>query len=88
LICGVLVYCEDQTGLPMTQSGLLEDRSLSGVGISVAYPVGIGTKIRIRGRQRELVGIVRHCRAKGTSYFVGIRLDEQDAGWASFGVGL
>ncbi len=88
LICRVSVFCEDREGFPVTQDGLLEDRSLSGVGISVPDPIAIGSKVKVRGRSRELAGTVRHCRFKGPNYFVGIRLDTEDVTWNSIGVGL
>ncbi len=80
--------CEDEFGFPVTRAGLLEDRSLSGFGISVPEPIAIGTKVKVRGRLRELSGIVRYCRPKGVTYLVGIRLDETDEEWSSFGAGL
>lgn len=88
LICGITVRYEDEEGLPKTQAGLLEDRSLSGVGISLTYPIAIGSKVKIQGRVHALDGIVRHCRPKGANYFVGIRLDQEDVTWNKFGAGL
>jgi hypothetical protein len=88
LICRISVICEDRDGFPTTQFGLLEDRSLSGAGFSVPDAIAIGSKVRIRGRLRELAGIVRYCRPKGANYLVGIRLDGGDVEWASFGAGL
>jgi hypothetical protein len=88
LICRISVLWEDQAGFATRQFGLLEDRSLSGVSICVPEPIAIGTKVTIRGRRRELVGIVRYCRPKGPDYFIGVHLEEGDAGWASFGAGL
>jgi hypothetical protein len=88
LICRISVSWEDQAGLPAMQVGLLEDRSLSGVGLCVPKPIAVGTKVKIRGRRRELAGIVQHCRPEGTEYFIGVRLDERDLGWAGIGAGL
>jgi hypothetical protein len=82
------VLCEDEVGFPTIQFGLLEDRSLSGFGISVPAPIAIGSKVKIRGRLRELDGIVRYCRPEGKTYLVGVRLDQGDKAWASFGAGL
>jgi len=88
LICGITVRYEDEEGFPKMQAGLLEDRSLSGVGISVTYPIAIGSKVKIQGRVRGLDGIVLYCRPKGANYFVGIRLDHEDLTWNQFGAGL
>lgn len=87
-MCRISVFWDDQDGCPTTQYGLLEDRSLSGIGISVPEPIAIGTQVKIKGRLRELAGIVRYCRPKGANYAVGIRLDTKDVGWASIGAGL
>jgi hypothetical protein len=68
---------------------MLEDRSRSGAGISVNKPIPVGAKVKIRGKRRELVGIVRYCRREEFNYFVGIHYDgAEDAAWASFGAGL
>jgi PilZ domain len=80
-ICRICIYWKDQDGLPKVQSGLVEDRSLSGLGITVPDPIPIGTKVQVRGRAKELLGSVRHCRAKGINYLIGIRLDDEDADW-------
>lgn len=88
LICGITVRYEDDQGLPTMQAGLLEDRSLSGIGISLTYAIAIGSKVKIQGRVRQLDGIVQYCHAKGASYFVGIRLDHEDVIWNQFGAGL
>jgi len=44
--------------------------------------------VKIRGRTRELEGIVRYCRPKGANYFVGISLDNEDVTWNHVGAGL
>ncbi len=68
--------------------GLLEDRSRHGVNICVSEPIAVGTKVTIRGRVRELDGVVRHCRYAAGKYFIGIRLDQEDPHWDRFGAGL
>jgi hypothetical protein len=87
-ISRISVAWEDQDGCPVNQTGLLEDRSRSGVGISVHAPIPVGTKVKIRGRVRELAGIVRHCRLHGEEYLVGLWLDKEDLSWKRFGAGL
>ena len=88
LICRITVCWENEEGYITSQAGLLEDRSRSGVGITVLDPIAIGAKVRIRGRVQELAGTVRHCRLKGAKYFIGIQLEHEDATWNRFGVGL
>jgi hypothetical protein len=75
-MCRVAVNWEDQTG-PKTQTGMLEDRSPSGAGISLRKPIPAGTKVKIQENNRELAGIVRYCRPEEFGYFLGVRLDGQ-----------
>ena len=84
----ISIAWDDEDGSPRTQSGVLEDISLSGAGVCVNKPIPAGTKVRIRGKHRELAGTVRHCRTEEFQYFVGIQLDVADEEWLSFGGGL
>jgi hypothetical protein len=88
LLTRITTVCDGEEGYPVVQWGLLEDRSLSGVGISVPGAIPVGTKVTIRGRRRELAGIVRYCRLQGAKYLVGVKLDQEDATWDRFGSGL
>ncbi len=87
-MCRISVAWTDHRGIQQSQTGLLEDRSLAGAGISVIHPIPVGTKVTFRGRKRELVGTVRYCRRARHNYLVGIRLDERDEAWATIGAGL
>ena len=87
-ICRISALWFDEEGAINSLTGLLEDRSRFGVGISVPEPIAVGTRVRICGRVRELRGIVRHCRYKSGKYFVGVHLDAEDKTWDRFGVGL
>jgi hypothetical protein len=87
-MCRISVAWTDHKGIQQTQAGLLEDRSLTGAGISVIHPIPVGTKVTFRGRKRELAGIVRYCRRGRLNYQVGIRLDQTDEAWATIGAGL
>jgi hypothetical protein len=84
-MCRISVVWVDRVGSSRTQPGLLEDRSRSGVGITVTESIPVGTKVKIRGRQRELVGTIRYCRDGGLKYLIGILLDEADKTWNTFG---
>lgn len=88
LICRISATWMDEEGTLFNLAGLLEDRSRSGVGISVPEPIAVGTRVRIRGRVRELRGMVRHCRYWRGKYFVGVLLEDQDKSWDRFGIGL
>jgi len=87
-MCRISVAWEDADGSPKTQAGVLEDRSPNGAGVCVNKPVPVGTKVKIKGRRRELTGVVRHCRTEEFKYFVGIQLDAADSEWDSLGGGL
>lgn len=87
-MCRISVAWTDREGAQQTQTGLLEDRSLAGAGISVNHPIPVGTKVKFRGRKRELAGIVRYCRRGRINYLIGVRLDERDEAWATIGAGL
>jgi len=88
LICRVFALWTDGEGTLTRLPGLVEDRSRYGISLCVPEPIEIGTKVKIRGRQRELEGTVRHCRAAEGKYFIGIQLDKEDASWDRFGAGL
>lgn len=88
LICRIFALWMDEEGTLVNLAGLLEDRSRSGIGISLSEPIAVGTRVRIRGRAREFGGIVRYCRYQGGKYFIGIRLDDEDKSWDRFGIGL
>jgi hypothetical protein len=87
-ICGVHALWTDQEGTVTRLAGLVEDRSRYGVSICVPEPIEIGTRVKIRGRNRELEGTVRHCRYTAGKYCVGIHLDREDSAWDRFGAGL
>ena len=84
----ITAVCDGQDGPAVIQRGLLENRSLAGVAISVPNRIAIGTKVKIRGTKRELAGVVRNCRLEGPRYLVGVALDQEDVDWDGFGPGL
>src|SRR5579862_4977099 len=81
-LCRVTVDWEKHGTAIQSQSGLLEDRSRSGAGISVDNPIPVGANVKIRGRHRELAGVVRHCRREDMRYILGIQYREADVTWA------
>jgi len=88
LLCRISALWNDRYGSSKSLSGLLEDRSRSGIAISLPEPIAIGTKVTIRGRRRELAGTVRYCLFTGAEYSLGVQLDGQDLDWDRFGAGL
>lgn len=87
-ICRIFALWTDEEGTVTRLAGFLEDRSRYGLSICVSEPIEIGTRVTIRGRTRELDGTVRHCRYTAGKYFIGIHLDQEDASWDRFGLGL
>jgi len=87
-LCRITITWESETDGLKSQSGLLEDRSRSGAGVSVDDPIPVGTAVKIRGRKRELSAIVKYCYPKNMRYLVGVRYDEVDEGWATIRAGL
>jgi hypothetical protein len=87
-ICRIFALWTDAEGTVTRLAGLMEDRSRNGVSICVPEPIELGTRVKVRGRTRELEGIVRHCRYTAGKYLIGIHLDHEDTAWDRFGAGL
>lgn len=80
-MCRINILWEDETGAPQSQAGMLEDRSLSGAGISVTKPIPVGAKVKVQGRRVDFSGTVRYCRREQFKYLAGILVDvPQDLG--------
>jgi hypothetical protein len=45
-----------------------------GLGVEMAYPVGVGAALRIELNDAVLLGEAMYCRAEKSSYYVGIEL--------------
>jgi hypothetical protein len=83
-MCQITVVWQRQAGSAASQAGMLEDRSRSGAGISVNKPIPVGAKVEIRGLRginRRLTGVVRHCRRDDLRFAIGIEYDEADDVW-------
>ncbi len=78
LLCAELVQLNyrDQAGHPRRTVANLEDISLSGACLQVEKRVPDGTKVVIRYGDGELIGNVKHCSFRDTSYFLGIEFGE------------
>jgi hypothetical protein len=75
-MCRISLVWEDHAGTPKTQAGLMEDRSLSGAGISVTEAIPVGTRVKFCVNGQELIGAVQYCRLNGFNYQVGVRLEK------------
>lgn len=87
-LCRITITWKSETDGLKSQTGLLEDRSRSGAGVSVDDPIPVGTAVKIRGRKRELTAIVKYCYPKNMRYLVGVQYDEADDGWATIRAGF
>ena len=78
LLCAELVQLSyrDESGHQRRRVANLEDISLSGACLQVDKRVPDGTSVVIRYGDGELVGTVRYCSFRDTSYFLGIRFEE------------
>lgn len=78
LLCAELVQVcyRDPAGHPRRIVANLEDISLSGTCLQVERRVPDGSAVTIRYGDGELVGTVKHCSFRDTSYFLGIEFRE------------
>src|SRR5689334_1460855 len=78
LLCAELVQLtyRDLAGRPRRIFANLEDISLCCACIQLAHPVPAGTRVTIRYGDGDLIGSVRYCSFRDTSYFLGIQFEE------------
>ncbi|MBV9084588.1 MAG: hypothetical protein JOZ62_18085 [Acidobacteriaceae bacterium] len=78
MLCAELVQLtyKDQAGYQRKRVANLEDISLTGVCLQVEARVPEGCQVTIRYGDGELLGTVRYCVFRDTSYFLGIQFDE------------
>ena len=78
LLCAELVQLtyRDEAGRQRRRVANLEDISLCGVCLQMEARVPLETRVIVRYGDGELVGTVRHCSFRDTSYFLGIRFEE------------
>lgn len=77
LLCAELVQLSyrDQAGHARRSVANLEDISLCGACLQIEKRVPDGTAVVIRYGDGELVGRVKHCSFRDTSYFLGIEFE-------------
>ena len=78
LLCAELVQLtyRDESGHQKRRVANLEDISLCGVCVQVDTRVPDGARVEIRYGDGELVGIVKRCAFRDSSYFLGIEFHE------------
>jgi hypothetical protein len=79
LLCSDLVqlYWQEPDGLPYREIAILENVSVTGVGLFTGVPVPVGTAVRIAANDIELTGHVSQCVFRENGYIVGLDLDEK-----------
>jgi hypothetical protein len=56
-------------------SGMIEDKSVSGLGIQVGKPIPVGTSITVRFGDRMAAGVVRRCVKLGVGVLIGMSFE-------------
>lgn len=78
LLCAELVQVlyRDASGRERRRVVNLEDISLAGACLQSDARIPDGTPVRIRYGAGELIGTVRYCAFRDTSYFLGIHFED------------
>ena len=58
----------------INRTGIVKNASGRGLGLEMAFPVGIGTALKIHLPDAVLLGEAMFCRGQNGSYFVGVEL--------------
>ena len=77
LLCAELVQVtyRDESGLQCRRVANLEDISLSGVCLQMQVRIPDHAKVVVRHGDGELMGSVRYCASRDSSFFLGIEFD-------------
>lgn len=83
VLCSDLVQVDwsDAAGHMCSEIVILENLSLSGVGLFTGVPIPLETEVHIHGQEAQLTGRVKQCRFRENGYVIGLELDEQSR-WA------
>lgn len=83
LLCSDLVqlHWEQPDGARCREIAILENLSLSGVGLFTGVPVPEGVDVWIAGKEVELLGRVKQCAFRENGYVVGMELSPESQ-WA------
>jgi hypothetical protein len=83
LLCSDLVRLtwSEPGGARRAEIAVLENMSLSGVGLFLGVHVSDGSEIKIAANDASLTGAVRSCKFRENGYVVGVELDPESR-WA------
>lgn len=56
-------------------AGMIEDKSISGLGIEVSRAIPVGTSVRVKLGNQMISAVVRRCFKTGFSNFVGVSFE-------------
>lgn len=78
LLCSALVQVtwQAENGVSHSEVAILENLSLSGVGVFTGVPVPQGAEITLAGEQTLMTGTVKQCMFRENGYIVGIELND------------
>jgi hypothetical protein len=57
------------------RTGIVKNASGRGLGLEMAFPVGIGAALKIHLPDAILLGEAMYCRGQNGSYFVGVEME-------------
>jgi hypothetical protein len=66
----------DSEGTLREAPAILEDTSPGGASMRLKESIRVGSKVRIKWRRGQFLGIVRHVKRQESDYIVGIERDE------------
>jgi PilZ domain len=83
LLCSDLVqlHWQGDGGREYQEIGILENLSLSGVGLFTGVPIPHDVDVHIHGQEAQLTGRVKQCAFRENGYVVGLELDDASK-WA------
>lgn len=83
LLCSDLVHVGwyDTDGHTCSEIAILENLSLSGVGLFTGVPIPLECDVHLYGQDTQLTGRVKQCTFRENGYVVGLELDERSK-WA------
>ena len=73
LLARVEVQWESPTGTSNIAAAMIEDTSRSGMCIRIKKSIPVGSKLQIKWRNEDILGIVRNSRKDGFQYVLGIQ---------------
>jgi hypothetical protein len=74
LMCSELVEIafQDQTGLWVRETGVIEDVGSNGLGVSLNLPLSIGRAVTVSNNRFRTEATVKHCEFEVYGYLVGL----------------